>query len=153
MKVSAFSLFLVLLLSHSHVYSQQEYNQWVVAAETDTGGLESLRIDFNSGQPVLVDTIDVDPYFVFYKPSVLCDKNGKLLYFFDNYRIWNDSYEEFNNYKLEYQFINSIFLPDPSDSSIYWYFKVRHRTVSEKPMHYYKIDKHLNNGKGDISGG
>jgi len=145
----------VLLTLTLFAKGQHQYDQWLFYP--DNFGIDDsiVGLDFRSFPPKVITDINPEGRYVFYQPSVLCDReSGKLLFYSDSYSLWGLDHKRVQGSKSENRYYGSLFLESTVDKSIAWYLKAKNMTFTSNnlPIRYYKIDKSLNNGIGAISG-
>ncbi len=136
----------LLFLSFFSLQAQNESNNWA---------LGNYQLDFNSGQP------DVKSDYAAYLNrgiGVISDKNGLLLFYSDGFSIWNKNHELMpNGTELipahgSTSTQESLVIPDPGNSNLYYLFTVDpYNGQGTSGLYYSVIDLSQDSGLGDIT--
>ncbi len=131
----------IFLLSNI-VFAQKEADIWYFG--------QKCGLDFSTGEPKILtnSSLETDEGC-----SVICDKNGKLLFYTDGITVWNSEHkpmyngQDLSGHPSSTQ--SGIAIAKPNDSLQYYLFTT-HASGLVEGLQYSLINMSMNKGKGDI---
>jgi len=119
--------------------------------------LQNYGLDFNQNPPLLLKEV------AFYQNraiGIASDSNGSLLFYTDNFTVFNRVHEKMANGKNLLDpnqswssLQNSVVVPKPGSETIFYVFMVdpQNGAQAQAGLYYFIVDMELDNGKGDVS--
>lgn len=143
-------LFIILCLSCLSLLSlaQKQANIWY---------LQNYGLDFNQNPPALLKEVAFHQNRAM---GIASDSNGNLLFYTDNFTVFNRVHEKMINGKnlidiaqSSSSIQNSVVVPKPGSNTIFYVFMVdpQNGIQPSAGLYYFIVDMALDNGKGDVS--
>lgn len=119
--------------------------------------LQNYGLDFNQNPPSLLNEVAVHQNRAM---GIASDANGKLLFYTDNFTVFNGVHEKMANGKnlldpaqSASSLQNSVVVPKPGSNTIFYVFMVDPQNGNQAAagLYYFIVDMDLDNGKGDVS--
>jgi hypothetical protein len=145
MRLFAIICFLCLSLLSA---AQKQANIWY---------LQNYGLDFNQNPPALLTEVAFHQNRAM---GIANDATGKLLFYTDNFTVFNRFHEKMANGKSLLDpnqsgstLQNSVVVPKPGSNTIFYVFMVDPQNGNQAAagLYYFIVDMALENGKGDVS--
>ena len=146
-----YSLILLLFISSISLHAQKEANQWFLSSKK--------WVTFDSIPPVKLPPIITPSFLARHSSVVVSDKDGDILFYSTNGRVFNREEVEMSNGISEDEEASPLAsqpvfaIPKPNSDSLYCLFITRayNNDNIENPLFkYLEIDMSLNNGLGEV---
>jgi WD40 repeat protein len=126
---------------------QKQANNWY---------LQDYGVDFNQNPPDILTEV---AFHQNRSSGVISDKNGSLLFYTDNFNVFNRFHEKMPNGKnlldlnqTSNSYQNSIVIPKPGSETLFYVFMSDpYNSTTQGGLYYFTVDMSLDNGKGDVS--
>jgi hypothetical protein len=145
MRIGIFAYFVCMSLVSG---AQKQANIWY---------LQNYGLDFNQNPPSLLSEVAFHQNRAM---GIACDSNGNLLFYTDNFTVFNRLHEKMTNGKnlldptqSASTLQNSVVVPKPGSNTIFYVFIVDPQNGNQAAagLYYFIVDMELNNGYGDVS--
>ncbi len=149
MRIRITLLFVLLcIISNQSLFSQKIYNTWFFGYH---GGM-----NFNTSPPTPITNKVIEGKEPPYYTSTICDKEGKLLFFTDGFKIWNANSQEMAKWQGRWPWqmqdtILPLVCPYPGNDSLYYLFTTgKGYGVNRGKLLYTTINTAANGHTGSI---